>query len=94
MLAGEGQAGVANDQMLCYKASLEYSATRSAGTSLLGLRMVSFVKVRNLHLIIIFPVDIANSKICAGDSNDVGACLGDSGGPLVTLKRADDKRCK
>ena len=39
-------------------------------------------------------VDIANSKICAGDRNDVGACLGDSGGPLVTLKRADDKRCK
>lgn len=37
-------------------------------------------------------VDIANSKLCAGDRNDVGACLGDSGGPLVTLKRADDKR--
>lgn len=39
-------------------------------------------------------VDIADTKLCAGDRNDVGACLGDSGGPLVTLQRADDKRCK
>lgn len=40
-----------------------------------------------------FPdVDIADTKLCAGDRNDAGACLGDSGGPLVTLKRADDKR--
>jgi len=37
-------------------------------------------------------VDIADTKLCAGDRNDVGACLGDSGGPLVTLQRAEDKR--
>jgi len=40
-----------------------------------------------------FPdVDIADSKLCAGDKNDIGACLGDSGGPLVTLEKADDNR--
>merc|ERR1712013_50317 len=37
-------------------------------------------------------VDIADSKLCAGDRNDAGACLGDSGGPLVTLEKSDDGR--
>jgi len=38
-----------------------------------------------------FPdVNIDDSKICAGNQLDVGACLGDSGGPLVSLEKADD----
>ena len=44
--------------------------------------------------IILSVVDIADSKLCAGDRNDAGACLGDSGGALVTLEQADDNRCK
>jgi len=42
--------------------------------------------------IILSVVDIADSKLCAGDRNDAGACLGDSGGALVTLEQADDNR--
>ena len=56
--------------------------------------MVNLQTLKRFIIRLSIPVNIDDSKICAGNQLDVGACLGDSGGPLVSLEKADDNLCK